>query len=269
MRITRILLVLVFLAVAAVFTVQDMADRFSTADDPPVLTCDSEILEISVKDDDSALLTGITASDPQDGDITDRILVTGTSRLLDGNTVTVSYAVFDSDHNMASMTRQIRYTDYRLPRFSLKEPLVYTTNENIRLLDRLGAEDVVDGDITGAIRVTYTDTVDDPGIHNIGVQVTNSMGDTAWLTLPVIFLENTDDRVEVELDSYLVYLNQGSSFDARRYLDSASWQGDPVSTGNVTISGEVDTDTPGTYYVNYTCAYGSHSGTVILTVVVE
>ena len=269
MRITRILLVLVFLAVAAVFTVQDMADRFSTADDPPVLTCGTEILEISVSDDNSVLLSGVTAEDPQDGDITDRVLVTGMSRLLEGNTANVSYAVFDSDHNMATLTRQIRYTDYHLPRFVLEEPLIYGINEEIKLLDRIHAQDVIDGDITSAIRVTYTDTVGEPGIHHIGIQVTNSMGDTAWLTLPMTLLASTEDRVEVELDSYLVYLNQGSSFDARRYLDSASWQGDPISLDNVTISGQVDTATAGTYYVEYTATYGSRSGTVILTVVVE
>ena len=269
MRLTRILLVLLFLAVGAVFTIQDMANRFSAADEPPVLTCDTEILNISVKDDDSVLLTGITAADPQDGDITDRVLVTGVSRLMDGNIARISYAVFDSDHNMATLTRQIRYTDYRLPRFSLEQPLVYAAGDEIRLLDRLHATDVVDGDITGSIRVTFTDTTTDPGIHNIQVQVTNSMGDTAWQTLPVLIMKSTEDTVEVDLDTYLVYLKQGDNFQPRRYLNGASYNGDPVSTANVTISGDVDTGTPGTYNVTYTGTYGSHTGSVILTVVVE
>lgn len=269
MRFTRILLVLAFLAVGAVYTVQDMVGRLSTADDPPTLTCGSEILDVSVADGDAALLAGITASDPQDGDITDRVLVTGASRLLAGNTARVSYAVFDSDHNMATLTRQIRYTDYRLPRFVLNEPLVYGVNDSVQLLDRLRATDVIGGDITGNIRISYANISREPGVHSLEAQVTNSMGDTAWITLPVIIVSDLENRVEVELDTYLVYLNQGDSFDARRFLNAAYWQGDRVSNSNVTITGEVDTDTPGTYLVEYTCTYGSRTGTVILTVVVE
>lgn len=269
MRFTKFILVLVFLVVAAVYTIQDLADRISTADDPPILACASEMLDISVKDDDSILLAGITASDAQDGDISDRVLVTGISRLMDGNTAKVSYAVFDSDHNMATLTRSIHYTDYRLPRFTLDLPLVFTANADFELLDRLHAQDVVDGDITNAIRITYTDSNTDPGVHSISVQVTNSMGDTAWQTLPVIFVRDPEDTVQIDLDTYLLYLNQGDTFQARRYLNSASYGDDLISTSSVSISGEVDTSTPGTYLVEYSCVYGSHSGTVILTVVVE
>lgn len=269
MRFTRFILVLVFLAVAAVYTIQDMADRFSASDDPPILACASETLDVSVKDDDSILLAGITATDAQDGDISDRVLVTGVSRLIDGSTARVSYAVFDSDDNMATLTRNIRYTDYRLPRFTLDQPLVYRANTEVSLLDRLHAQDVVDGDLTNAIRITYTDTNTNVGIHSINVQVTNSMGDTTWQTLPLIFVADPDEVVQIDLDSYLIYLNQGDDFQARRYLNGASYEDDIISTSNVSISGEVDTSTPGTYLVEYSCVYGSHSGTVILTVVVE
>lgn len=263
------MLVLVFLAVAAVYTIQDLAGRLSTADDPPVLACAGETLDISVKDDDSILLAGITATDAQDGDISDRVLVTGISRLMNGNTAKVSYAVFDSDHNMATITRQIHYTDYRLPRFALDLPLVFPANTEIDLMDRLSAQDVVDGDISNAIRITYTDSNTDPGTHSINVQATNSMGDTAWQTLPVIFVQDPEDMVQIDLDAYLLYLNRGDDFQARRYLNGASYGDDIISTGSVSISGEVDTNTPGTYLVEYSCTYGSHSGTVILTVVVE
>lgn len=269
MKFTRILLVLVFLAVGVVYTIQDMAGRLSDADEPPTLTCGSEILDISVRDEDSALLTGITASDPQDGDISDRVLVTGISRLLAGNTAKVSYAVFDSDHNMATLTRTIRYTDYRLPRFSLDTPLIYTYSEPVQLLDRLHANDVVDGSITGSIRVTDSTAAYGPGVRYITAQVTNSLGDTAWLTLPVLLIGDSEELVDVELTTYLVYLKQGDSFSASRYLKGASWRGDSISAANVSIDSQVDTSVPGTYYVEYTCVYGSHSGTVYLTVVVE
>ena len=269
MRITRILLVLIFLAVLVLYTIQDLTGANAAADVPPVLSCDSETLEISVNDDDSVLLTGITATDAQDGDLTGRVLVSGVSRLIGDSTAKVSYAVFDSDNNMATLTRYIRYTDYRLPRFSLDAPLIYRSGEEVKLLDRLHADDSIDGDITDAIRVTYTDTAGETGIHRMNVQVTNSMGDTAWLTLPVIILDGEQEYVDVTLHTYLVYLEQGSRFSPSGYLESASLNGASISLGNVTTSGEVDTDTPGIYNVAYTCVYGSRSGTAVLTVVVE
>ena len=269
MRLTKFILVLVFLAVAAVYTIQGAAGRDAAAEVPPAISCDTGILELSVHDGGKALLTGVTASDEQDGDLTDRVLVSGVSRLIEDNTAKVTYVVFDSDDNMATLTRQIRYTDYRLPRFSLEEPLIYDVGQTVNLLDRLHASDVVDGDITGAIRVTYTDLATDTGIHDLNVQVTNSMGDTAWLTVPVIIRPVSENRLEVTLDTYLLYLQQGDSFRAGDHLKRAAYNGDSVSLGNVTISGQVDTDIPGTYQIQYTCVYGSHTGTAILTVVVE
>ena len=268
MRIVKTLLVLVFAAVAVLYFFQDMFTQFSINDEPPVLTCDSEILEVSVNDDRSALLSGVTATDKQDGDLSDQVLITGTSKLISNNTAKITYVVFDSDDNMATLTRSVRYTDYQLPRFSLDEALIYSYNQDIELLDRLQARDTIDGDVTDKIRVSYMENTDDPLFSTIDVQVTNSVGDTAWLTLPVIQKESSS-WVDISLSTYLVYLEQGSRFNARGYLERASLNGNSLGTDMVSVSGDVDTDTPGTYYVRYTCSYGNAAGTVILTVVVE
>lgn len=269
MRIIRIVLVLVFLAVGGLYLFNDLVSDRSAAAEPPVISCDSEILEVSVNDGDGILLEGVTAADPQDGDLTGQILVSGVSKLIDGDTAKVTYVVFDADDNMATLTRHIRYTDYRLPRFSLDEPLIYTANEEIILLDRLHAEDAIDGDITDLIRVSYTLPTADPEVYTVDVQVTNSMGDTAFLTLPIIIRNEIITRPVVELDTCLVYLEQGSTFRARRYLSGATYDGLSVSSDNVSISGDVDTDVPGTYQVRYTCTYAGRTGDTILTVVVE
>lgn len=269
MKIVKILLVLVFLAVAAVYTVQDLRSNGSDALEPPVLSCGSELVEISVFDDDSAILAGVTATDAQDGDLTGQVLVSGISNLLTNDTARVTYVVFDSDDNMATLTRQVRYTDYRRPRFSIQEPLIYEAYADIPLLERLRATDTVDGDITGNIRVSYTEATDIRDVYTVDVQVTNSMGDTSALTVPVILLEKDQEPLDVFLDTYLMYLNVGDSFDADEHLERVEFEGLYVSRGNVTVSGEVDTATPGTYMVIYNGVYGSHTGTAVLTVVVE
>ena len=101
------------------------------------------------------------------------------------------------------------------------------------------------------------------------LQVTNSMGDTAWLTLPVIRQEGIAIRPEVKLSQYLVYLERGSAFRAKDYLVYVSTPEGIGDKEEVQISGSVDTSTPGTYMVHYTYPLDTTSGTSVLTVVVE
>ena len=163
-------------------------------DIPPEISCPNEVLEISALDTEEDLLVGVTAKDKQDGDLTDRITVAGISKLITNDTAKVTYLVFDRDNNMASCVRRIRYVDYHRPTFEVTEPLVYSTTEEVAMLARLKAIDVVDGDIVydvtfntdrtryshvlaasvvsdGALRVVAYSTEDAPFIGNEGVMV--------------------------------------------------------------------------------------------------
>jgi len=269
MRTIKILLAILFAVVSALYGYTAISNSLNGSNIPPVLKSDRQVLEISVHDGQAALLTGITASDAQDGDLTGMVQISGISKLVNDNTAKVSYLVFDSDHNLAVLTRSVRYTDYTPPRFSISKPLIYYRNESIQLLDRIAATDVLDGDITASIRVSALNATSDPETFQVTCQVTNTMGDTAFLTLPVIQMDGLSIRPEIRLSSYLVYLEEGSSFNARSFLNSVVTPDGQGSVTNVVISGKVDTATPGTYYVRYTYPYEGVSAVAILTVVVE
>lgn len=269
MRILKMLLIALLAVVGVLFALTTVNQRFSGAKVPPAIQCGSELLEVSVQDGDDVLLSGVTATDKQDGDLTGKILIQGISKLISNDTAKITYLVFDSDGNAASCTRQIRYTDYERPHFTIQKALVYTENEDIQLLDRLTAEDVVDGDLTDAIRVSTLSASSEPEVRNVTVQVTNSMGDTARLTLPLVVYSGTVVRPEVVLREQLVYLQQGASFRAEDHLSAVSTPIGPGNTGDVQISGQVDTSAPGTYYVYYRYPYSATSGLSVLTVVVE
>ena len=269
MKFIKILLILVFAATAALYTLHSMDRQADHTAEGPTLTREAGTLNISVHSGDEALLDGITATDAQDGDLTDRIIISGVSKLTGDDTFKATYVVFDSDDNMATVTRQVHYTDYRRPRFILDEPLAYTTTQNLALLDRLHATDVVDGSITHSVRVSYARETDVPEIYYIDVQVTNSMGDTSWLTVPILIQEEDKDRPMIALDTYLVYLQTGEIFDPYDHLLGATWNGDTLLAQNLTVSGRANTNVPGTYYITYTASYAGHTGTAILTVVVE
>lgn len=243
--------------------------RSTDQDVPPEISCPNEVLEVSALDTEEALLVGVTAKDQQDGDLTDRITVAGISKLITNDTAKVTYLVFDSDNNMATCVRRIRYADYHRPTFEVTEPLVYATSEEVAMLSRLKAIDVVDGDISKNIRVSTLEPTGHTEIFHITVQVSNSLGDTSMLTLPVVMLESNPLRPEIQLSDSLIYVDQDSQFIPSAYLLSVRAPGLIPSVADVTVDNGVDTSKPGTYYVTYTYSANGTTGTAVLTVVVQ
>ena len=191
-------------------------------------------------------------------------LVVESVRLLrqDG-TVTVTYAAFDSARNVSKKTREVLYSDYESPRFALKQPLMFS-QKNYDLLSLITARDMLDGDITGRIRATALDEIssDFQGTYKVRFQVTNSLGDTVDLVLPVDVYTPGVNEVAMTLTEYLIYLESGDRFNARDYLDELTVGRDIIPLGKnlpdtmkLTVSGKVETGVPGIYVINYHLAY--------------
>lgn len=269
MKLFKILLAVLLAVVSVLYGISAVRTSLSGENIGPAITCAGEVLEISVSDGPEALLEGVSASDPQDGDLTGKVRVLSVSKFSVPGEAKVSYVVFDSHHNMATMTRQLRYTDYRSPRFEVTQALVYPQNASIALLDRIRVTDVIDGDITHAVRVSALRNTSDPEVCTVDVRVTNSMGDTASITLPVICLQSTLNRAEVKLSSYLTYIDAGSAFDPGSYLTAVVTPDGYGFMRDVEITSLVDTNVPGTYMVFYMYRDETCSGTSILTVVVQ
>lgn len=232
--------------------------HFLVDDKAPVLTMDSDTVEMRLGDTQEALLRGVRASDNKDGDLTDQIIVQGVTRLIGENTARVTYIVFDNANNMATCSRTVRYTDYEKPHFFMNQAAVYPVNGPVVLLDRLHATDVVDGDISGNVRIVSQNVnMREPGLYSVTAQVSNSLGDMDTVTLKVIITENTEPPV-LTLQDYILYLNVGDTFDPTAGITAPD-------AAEVAVEHEVDTATPGIYHVMYT--YGPD--TVWQTVVVH
>ena len=187
----------------------------------PVIECDQQELRVSAKDGSDALLQGVTARDDKDGDLTDAIVVEQIAGTGQAGTVTVTYAVADSDHHVASCTRTVVYTDYVSPRFSLSAPLIYDVGEALQVRDRLGAWDMIDGALTDRIKINASAlSTNYVGRFPLTMEVTNSLGDTASLTLDVVVRESDRGAPEIQLKQYLLYLEQGAELDPAEYIGS-------------------------------------------------
>lgn len=269
MKTLKVLLIVILVVITALFAATHVSRRMSGVDDPPVISCSGDTLEVSISSGNTELLQGITATDAQDGDLTSQIQVAGISKFISDKTAKVTYVVFDKDHNMDSFSRYVHYHDYVAPRFYIKEPLIFYRNESVDVMSRLQVLDVVDGDISDQVRVSSLQASDEPELYYTSVQITNSMGDLVSVILPVIQVRSIALIPEVHLTSYLVHLSQGSSFNARDYLLEVETPDGNGNTNAVQISGSVDTATPGTYYIRYEYVHDTQVGTTILTVVVQ
>lgn len=227
----------------------------------PEISVPEGTLELTMAATEKELLQGITASDKRDGDVTASLIVEKIGNVGADHTATVTYAAFDTAGNVAKASRKVQFTDYTSPRFALSRPLVFAAGSNFDLLSFVKAEDVIDGDISHRVRATNLDggVITTQGTYNVLLQVTNSLGDTAELTVPVEVQAAGLYDATVTLTDHLVYLKTGESFDPEDYLERFTMGRNPVSLQGVIPSyidvkteGQVDTAVPGTYVVCYT-----------------
>ena len=237
--------------------------------DYPEITSTAQLLEVSVQDPPEALFRELHAQDATDGDLTAQIMVASMSHFLEPGTVRVKYVVFDSHNNSATLTRRVRYTDYEAPVFSLEKAPVYTVGSSFDLMDHVRVEDCIDGDISDHIRV-ISNMVNNYSVGNYPVvlEVSNSCGDTAQITLWVTY-ESKESTAIVKLHRYIVYVQQGDTFDPTQWLAAVTDRNAmALDSENIEIQGNLDVNKPGCYQLTYSYQDGVLSGQAPLTVVV-
>ena len=271
-----LLLLLVVLCCAAFsgyyYWQQQTVDR-----EPPKITMRSEELRLSVSDPAERLLEGVRAQDARDGDVTDSLVVESVRGIVADKRFTVTYAAFDDAGNVAKATRTVFYWDYTAPRFTLTAPLIFRAGIMPDVFEQVGAQDVFDGDLSRQIKGTMRTSerrLPEQGEYLVEFRVTNSLGDTSYLTAPVEMAANWGGPARVNLSDYLVYLPKDAAFSPAMYLRNLMIDGQTILLDNhsgavVTTDSNVNTAVPGMYRVNYTVTYGQYNARTRLLVVVE
>lgn len=244
---------------------------------PPQITIEQKELSLSVADPQERLLEGISASDEHDGDVTGSLVVESVRGVVADQRFTVTYAAFDAAGNVAKARRTVYYEDYIAPRFSLDAPLIFRDGVTPNVFSVVHAQDVIDGDLTRQVKGTLVageQRMPEQGEYTVEFRVTNSLGDTAYLTVPVELVESWSGTPRVKLKEYLVYLKKGASFHPRDYLSemnvgSMSISLDGTSGVDVSIKSDVNTQKAGTYRVDYMVTYDKQTARTRLLVVVE
>ena len=272
----------------------------------PVIQIDNDILQVSVKDDRSVFLQGVSATDAKDGDVTESLGVESVSGFKEDQTREVKYVAFDSNNNVTKASRFIQYVDYEPIHFSLDEPLRFPSDKgNTDILGIVHAMDCLDGDISNQIsfaegNVIYPSIASD---YKISLIVKNSAGDTEELPVTVTIYDPAleKDCPKILLKKYLIYTEKGKEVNLLRNIESITFSGkeyaatngrgtynvdtsemtreeltefnseDPtVSLDKFSISENIDYNTPGVYEVKYSInSPDNDKGSVRLIVIIE
>ena len=233
----------------------------------PEIRCSEEPLTVSVAAGSESLLQGVTAWDEKDGDLTGELVVQKVQRDEDSGSLTVTYAVADSDCHVTTRTRTLIYSDYTPPRFTLSRELRYDQGATLLVRDRLGATDVLDGSISDRIKITATSLSSYyEGLYPLTVEVSNSLGDTSSLTLEMEVRTRVAGEPVISLRTYLLYLKEGEDFDPLAQLASVSGGDESAVSAQLPEGGL----RRGVNKVRFTCTgYTGVSGSTILYVIVE
>jgi hypothetical protein len=188
----------------------------------PVITMDSDSVEISVSDDGSAILDGVSALDDRDGDTSEFLLVEQLTNFLEKGRRQATIAAFDKAGNVTKEVREVVYTDYESPRFSLSAPFAFPVNSS-NITKHIAAQDCLDGDISVFIKLSSEEgvTLTTEGFYEAVFTVANSAGDTARLPVTVEIYNSSERsrKPTILLNEYLVYVEKGDDFDPLDYLE--------------------------------------------------
>ena len=219
MRVMRLIVALLTVIVTIVFVTMFTYVNISKDKTIPVITMETEQIDVSVKATDEELLQGVTAFDEKDGDISSRLLVESISKFTTVGYAKMKYVVTDLDNHVVTATRVVHYTDYTPPKFTMNSSLVFSVYEEIVTKGIIGATDAIDGDISKNI-ILYSPDYEEgkEGDYTIQATVTNSKGDTSIISLPMSVERIAREAPEIILHNYLIYIKKGDSVDYSKYI---------------------------------------------------
>ncbi|MFC0490752.1 immunoglobulin-like domain-containing protein, partial [Listeria grayi] len=141
-------------------------------------------------------LSGVTAMDLEDGDLTSKIIVTAnTVNTMQKGTYSVTYTVMDSDGNITTKTITVTVKNNSQPTINANDKTI-KVGDTFNPLSGVTATDAEDGDLTSKVKVT-ANTVNTAvaGTYTVTYSVTDSDGNTATKTITVTVKNNSQPTI--------------------------------------------------------------------------
>lgn len=131
----------------------------------------------------------VTARDNYDGDLTKKIIVTGSVNTSKLGNYKIIYNVKDSSGNAAEMvTRIVHVVDTTRPVIKLNSPAVMALEVNTPYKETVSAKDNYDGDITSKIVITGSVDTLKPGTYKIAYDVKDTSNNESVTVYRVVYI---------------------------------------------------------------------------------
>ncbi|UBH09419.1 immunoglobulin-like domain-containing protein [Macrococcus armenti] len=202
-------------------------------------------------------LTGMSATDAEDGDLTANIqVISNNVDTSKAGTYQVVYQVTDSNGNIAKATRNILVSDktpQSIPKITNTASNTYTVGDAFNPLTGVTATDAEDGDLTPKIQIVSNNVdLTTPGTYQIVYQVTDTTNQTFRLTRtitvqPKPVANDIPKIVSNDTNNYTV----GQTFDPLKGIVATDTEDGTITSKVVVASNNVDTTKAGTYQVVY------------------
>ena len=169
-----------------------------------VLSNDAPIISgtdnVSIKEGDTFdPMTGVTATDTEDGNVTDKIKVEGSVDVNKPGKYELTYTVTDSDGNTTTVKRVVTVNPKMVE--INNAPIIIAENKTIKVGDTfdpmagITAEDKEDGNLTNKIKVIKNNVnTNIPGKYEVVYEVTDSQGVTTTKSITITVL-NKDTNI--------------------------------------------------------------------------
>ena len=218
------LVAMLFLACAALLAGNVVVYIGEDRNGPEISVPQEEITYVAGTDT-SALLNGVTAQDDRDGDVTDTVTIESIIPNANQTGASVVYVAKDSKNNVTKETRTILYST------DANQAAAQAAAEQVAA-DQAAAEQAAQGDAAGE----SAQTTDDGAAQN----------EAAIAALSA-------ESPRIYLTQYSVELERGAELNELSYVQDISDDEDSRDElyQGIRISGEVDTNTPGEYTLEY------------------
>ena len=198
---------------------------------------------------------GFTAIDTTDGDISEKVVISGSVDIMKLGTYTLSYTVTNSGNKKTIVTRTVIVRDTILPVMAINGDTTIYHEVKTAYLD-LGATASDNREGILAVKVNSTVNPNVIGIYHVTYTATDSLKNVVQKTRTVIVKDTTppvidviDETVNIE---WYVPISDLDSFIRNNIIATDNYDGDVTEDITYTISSTLDVMVKGTYTVTYT-----------------
>ncbi|PED94859.1 cell wall anchor protein [Bacillus toyonensis] len=221
-------------------------------------------------------MSGVSATDKEDGDITSKVTVDGSVDASKPGTYELTYTVSDSKGHTVTAKQTVTVKQKveiknEAPELTVPFTSTLRVGEKFDPMAGVSATDKEDGNLTNKVKYKGNVDTSKPGKYIVEYWVVDSKGVNATATQSVIVKENeeTPDMEPKLTVPTGATINVGDKFDPMAGVKAIDNEDGDI-TDKVTVDGSVDASKPGTYELTYTVSDSKgHTVTAKQTVAVK